>query len=151
MAPEMQMTNVTTVVGYLNFMQSAIGADATNGFDVFSCYATEMSLAATPDALLDRINLLLMAGEMDSTLYSQILSAVECHPDSDRRSERNQCCFAARVQTAIYPHHGVAVLQRAVLGRTIYVQVQPLTAAVSANGIAGLDGGHLRPAHFFWG
>ena len=27
-APEMQMTNVTTVVGYLNYMQYAIGSDA---------------------------------------------------------------------------------------------------------------------------
>ena len=69
-APEMQMTNVSTVVGYLNYMQDAIGSDANNGVDVFSSYDTELGLAATPDALLDRINLLLMAGEMDSTLRS---------------------------------------------------------------------------------
>ena len=75
-APEMQMTNVSSVVGYLNYMQNAIGSDANNGVDVFSSYDTEMGLAATPDALLDRINLLLMAGEMDSTLRS---------PDSEMR------------------------------------------------------------------
>ena len=28
LAPEMQMTNVSTVVGYLNFMQNAIGSNA---------------------------------------------------------------------------------------------------------------------------
>jgi hypothetical protein len=65
-APEMQMTNVSTVVGYINYMQGAIGSNATSGPDLFSSYETEMSLAATPNALLDRINLLLMAGEMDS-------------------------------------------------------------------------------------
>ena len=30
-APEMQMTNVSTVVGYMNYMQGAIGSDANNG------------------------------------------------------------------------------------------------------------------------
>ena len=75
-APEMQMTNVTTVVGYLNFMQNAVGADANGGPDVFSNYGAELNLAATPGPLLDRVNLLLMAGEMDSTLYSEILSAI---------------------------------------------------------------------------
>ena len=70
-APEMQMTNVSSVVGYLNYMQNAIGSDANRGADVFSSYDTEMGLAATPDALLDRINLLLMAGEMDSTLTAR--------------------------------------------------------------------------------
>ena len=71
-APEMQMTNVSTVVGYINYMQNAIGGTASAGPDVFSSYATEMGLAATPDQLMDRINLLLMAGQMSSTLYSQI-------------------------------------------------------------------------------
>ena len=32
---------------------------------------TEMGLAATPGPLLDRINLLLMAGEMDSTFTAR--------------------------------------------------------------------------------
>jgi hypothetical protein len=76
LAPEMEMTDVSTVVGYLNYMRSAIGANATAGPDVFSNYSTEIGLAATPHQLLDRINLLLMAGEMDGTLRSQILSAV---------------------------------------------------------------------------
>ncbi len=73
-APEFQMTNVSTVVGYLNFMQDSIGSNATQGFDIFASYETEMGLASNPTALLDRINLLLMAGEMDSTLYGQILA-----------------------------------------------------------------------------
>ena len=47
-----------------------------SGPDAFSNYSTEIGLAATPNQLVDRINLLLMAGEMDSTLRGQILSAV---------------------------------------------------------------------------
>jgi len=101
-APEMQMTNVSTVVGYLNYMQNAIGSNATAGADLFSSYDTELSLASTPTALLDRINLLLMAGEMDSTLYSQILGAINAIdiPSGDQNAI-NQA-LTNRVQTAIY-------------------------------------------------
>jgi uncharacterized protein (DUF1800 family) len=101
-APEMQMTNVTTVVGYLNYMQSAIGASQQYGVDVFSNYDTEMGLAATPGPLLDRVNLLLMAGEMDSTLYSQILDAVSAIPIPSGDQNATNAALAARVQTAIY-------------------------------------------------
>ena len=45
------MTNVTTVVGYLNYMQDAIGSDGRNGADIFASYSTEMGLASTPDAI----------------------------------------------------------------------------------------------------
>jgi hypothetical protein len=98
----MQMTNVSTVVGYINYMQNAIGSNATAGADLFSSYDTEMSLAATPTALLDRINLLLMAGEMDPTLYSQILGAIQAIdvPSGDQNAI-NQA-LANRVETAIY-------------------------------------------------
>jgi uncharacterized protein (DUF1800 family) len=101
-APEMQMTNVSSVVGYLNYMQVAIGSDASGGADLFSSYDTELGLAATPDALLDRINLLLMAGEMDSTLRGQILSAVNAIdvPSGDQNAINE--ALAARVQTAVY-------------------------------------------------
>jgi uncharacterized protein (DUF1800 family) len=101
-APEMQMTNVSTVVGYINYMQNAIGSNATGGGDLFSSYETEMNLAATPTALLDRINLLLMAGQMDTTLYGQILGAINAIdiPSSDQNAI-NQA-LANRVETAIY-------------------------------------------------
>ncbi len=101
-APEMQMTNVTTVVGYLNFMQGSIGSSQQYGTDVYSNYDTEMGLAATPGPLLDRVNLLLMAGEMDSTLYSQILDAVSAIPIPTGDQNAINAALAARVQTAIY-------------------------------------------------
>jgi uncharacterized protein (DUF1800 family) len=101
-APEMQMTDVTTVVGYLNYMQNAIGGGANGGPDVFSSYETEMSLAATPGPLLDRINLLLMAGEMDSTLYGQILGAINSIPIPSGDQNAIDAALANRVKTAIY-------------------------------------------------
>ena len=101
-APEMQMTNVSTVVGYLNYMQVAIGSNAVGGPDLFSNYGTETGLAANPTALLDRINLLLMAGEMDSTLYGQILAAINAIdiPTGDQNAINT--ALANRVETAVY-------------------------------------------------
>jgi uncharacterized protein (DUF1800 family) len=101
-APEMQMTNVTTVVGYLNYMQNAVSADANGGPDVFSSYGAELNLAATPGPLLDRVNLLLMGGEMDSTLYSEILSAISAIPVPTGDQNAINAALAARVETAIY-------------------------------------------------
>jgi uncharacterized protein (DUF1800 family) len=101
-APEMEMTDVSTVVGYLNYMQSAIGSNAQGGPDVFSNYSTEIGLAATPDQLVDRINLLLMAGEMDSTLQSEILSAVNSIALPSGGQSAINAALLARVETAIY-------------------------------------------------
>jgi uncharacterized protein (DUF1800 family) len=102
LSPEMQMTNVSTVVGYINYMQDAIGANAQGGPDVFSYYSTEMTLAATPDQLLDRVNLLLMSGQMSSTLYNQILAAVNAIPIPSGDQNAINAALLARVQTAIY-------------------------------------------------
>jgi uncharacterized protein (DUF1800 family) len=101
-APEMQMTNVSTVVGYLNYVQDAIGSSSANGPDIFSNYGEELSLAANPDALMDRINLLLMAGEMDSNLRSQILGAVSAISVPAGNQSAINAALTARVQTAIY-------------------------------------------------
>ncbi len=102
LSPEMQMTNVSTVVGYINYLQSAIGANAQGGPDVFSYYSTEMSLAATPDQLMDRINLLLMSGQMSATLYDQILGAITAIPIPASNQNAINAALLARAQTAIY-------------------------------------------------
>ena len=102
LAPEMQMTNVSTVVGYINYMQDAIGSGATSGPDLFASYATEMNLANTPDQLLDRINLLLMAGQMSSTMYNQILTAIEAIPVPTGDQNAINAALLNRVQAAIY-------------------------------------------------
>ncbi len=102
LAPEMQITNVSTVVGFINFMQSAIGASNTQGPDVFSSYAEEMRLAATPDQLMDRINLLLMAGQMSNSLYTQIESAVTSIPIPSGDDAAVDAALLSRVETAIY-------------------------------------------------
>ncbi len=102
LAPEMQMTNVSTVVGYLNYLQNAIGADAANGPDLFASYGQEISLANDPDKLVDRINLLLMAGSMDSTLRGQIIGAVNSVTVPSGDANAINAALTARVKIAIY-------------------------------------------------
>jgi uncharacterized protein (DUF1800 family) len=101
-APEMEITDVSTVVGYLNYMQSAIGANAARGLDTYSNYTSELALAATPDQLLDRINLLLMAGSMDTNLQSEILGAVNAIPIPAGDPNAINAALTQRVMTAIY-------------------------------------------------
>ena len=100
--PEFQMTNVSSVVGYLNYMQTAVASNDTQGFDIFSSYAAEMNLANNPGALVDRVNLLLMSGQMDSTLYSQILSAVSAIPVPTGDQNAANTALTARVKTAVF-------------------------------------------------
>ena len=101
-APEMQMTNVSTVVGYLNYMENTIGSNPVSGPDLYSSYGAEMNLDGTPSALLDRINLLLMAGEMDSTLYGQILGAINAIEIPAGDQNAIDAALANRVEAAIY-------------------------------------------------
>jgi uncharacterized protein (DUF1800 family) len=105
LAPEMQITNVSTVVGFINYMQNAIGATNTQGPDVFSNYTEEMQLAGAQDLdpLMDRINLLLMAGQMTSTMYTEIEKAVSSIPlPTNGDPAALAAAELSRVQTAIY-------------------------------------------------
>ena len=102
-APEMQMTDITSVVGYLNYMQAAIGGDASSGIDLYSSYSTDMALANNPGALLDHLNLVLMAGQMDATLRNTILNAISAiELPQGAPASLIQARLGYRVRTAIY-------------------------------------------------
>lgn len=79
-APEMQITSEPSVTGYLNFMQDAISAGVAEERAVRADYTPELALADQSGALLDRINLLLLGGNMSSRLRGQILAAVDSIP-----------------------------------------------------------------------
>jgi uncharacterized protein (DUF1800 family) len=77
-APELQNVNEISVVGYSNFMRSAVqnGAGSNNPRDIQPDYTAEMALAHDADLLIDRVNLLLTAGSMSATTRTLIVSAV---------------------------------------------------------------------------
>ena len=78
-APEFQITNESSVAGYLNFMQNTIAyglyGNSTSKVWV-SSYTAELALVANPAALVDRLNLLLAAGQLSSATTSTIRDAI---------------------------------------------------------------------------
>ncbi|MES2739804.1 MAG: DUF1800 domain-containing protein [Pseudomonadota bacterium] len=75
-APEMQIVAEPAVTGYLNFMREAIAKGVGDEREVKADYTAELALADKPEQLVDRINLLLLNGNMTSTLRNQILTGV---------------------------------------------------------------------------
>jgi uncharacterized protein (DUF1800 family) len=73
-APELQLTNETTVIGYVNTMQTLI----SNGIgDIKGNYTDLLAKAATSQALVDDINLNLAAGQLSVATMAQIRAAVD--------------------------------------------------------------------------
>jgi uncharacterized protein (DUF1800 family) len=94
-APEMQLTEETSVVGYLNFMRNTIPYGTGSASDVKANYAAELALASTPDLLVDRISLLLMQNNMSATLRGQILAAINSNPSNSAQNKVYLAIFLA--------------------------------------------------------
>jgi hypothetical protein len=71
-----------------------------NNNDLYMTLVTETALANNPEALLARVNLLLLGGQMSSTLQSQILGAVNAILIPTGSDPTN--ALLARAQTAIF-------------------------------------------------
>ncbi len=99
-APEFQITHESSTTAYANFVSNLV----VNGFDttyyhqdnapIRGNYTAELALAAQPDALLDRLNLILVGGQLSAPTRALIKSAVESIPTSGDGPTR-------RVHTAI--------------------------------------------------
>jgi uncharacterized protein (DUF1800 family) len=100
-APEFQLVNESSVAGYLNFMQSAIGGQHP---DLKPDYATELPLADRPAQLLDRLNLLLCAGQLGPAAQRLIIDAVTAMPgaSSADRLRRVQAAVMLVMASADY-------------------------------------------------
>jgi len=86
-APEMQITEETSVFGYLNFMRNAISVGTGTNRDIQADYTPELALAAAPELLLDRISLLLLQNKMSSALRSQIRAAIASNPNNSANNK----------------------------------------------------------------
>ncbi|MGA1676102.1 MAG: DUF1800 family protein, partial [Pseudomonadales bacterium] len=77
-APEMQIIHETSVVGYSNYMRGAVqlGVGPGTPREIRPDYTAEIALADQPNALVDRLDLLLCAGTMSSTTKNLIRNAV---------------------------------------------------------------------------
>src|SRR5450830_731787 len=77
-APEFQITNESTVVGYVNFMQRMISKGNT---DIVPDYSTLTPLAATPTALLAEINTVVAAGQLSDATSKALATAISSMPN----------------------------------------------------------------------
>ncbi len=79
-SPEAQITNETSVAGYLNYMRGVITSGigtTTNGVrDIQADYSAELALAANPDALIDRVSLLLIGKDLSAAARATIRAAI---------------------------------------------------------------------------
>jgi uncharacterized protein (DUF1800 family) len=91
-APEFQITNESSVAGYLNYMMTAIGSG--HG-DIRPNYAAELALAGDAAALVDRLNRLLCAGQLSEATRSLITTTIAGMPGSST-TDKTQ-----RVQAAV--------------------------------------------------
>jgi uncharacterized protein (DUF1800 family) len=92
-APEMQITEETSVVGYLNFMRSVIPNGVGTSSDVKANYATELQLVVSPELLVDRVKLLLTQNQMSDALRNTIISAIKSNANNSAANKVNLAIF----------------------------------------------------------
>jgi uncharacterized protein (DUF1800 family) len=98
-APEFQITNESSVVGYINYMQNAISRGVS---DVRADYSALTPLADDAQALLTEINTVLAAGQLDSASFTLIRTALDTMAKGTDTA-RNNRIHAALTMTMASP------------------------------------------------
>jgi uncharacterized protein (DUF1800 family) len=113
-APEFQTVNVISVASYLNAIRLAVNggvgakSTTTGGPDVHSAYVNEMAIASNAGALADRINTLVLYGQMSASLRTRIITAVNKIkvPGPPATTTLVNNALKSRVVTAVYMAFG---------------------------------------------
>lgn len=103
-APEFQIVDEVTVAGYANTMQNVIGNGIGTGTDVRSAYAREIAMAHDANALADRMNAILMYGQMPFALRQRIVDSVNSVtiPGGTATQAQIDAARLNRVRLAVY-------------------------------------------------
>jgi len=86
-APEFQLTNESSVVGYVNFMQTVVSRGVG---DVKADYAALLPLADTAQALLDEVNTVLAAGQLSAATLAMLKTAIDTMPSGSESTRLNR-------------------------------------------------------------
>ena len=86
-APEFQLTNESSVVGYVNFMQAVVSRGVG---DVKGDYTALLPLADTAQLLLDELNLVLAAGQLSTSTLSLLKGAIDTMPAGTDAARTNR-------------------------------------------------------------
>ncbi len=98
-APEFQITNESSVVGYLNYMQTVVSKGSG---DVKADYSALMPMADTSQTLLDELNLLLAASQLATSTVALIKGALDAMPSGSDPARLNRI-YAALVMVLACP------------------------------------------------
>ena len=99
-APEFQIANESSVVGYLNFMQAAVAGKSVG--DVVADYSALLAIADDASALLAELNLVLAAGRLGSATLGPLVTAVQSMTGGTDAARRNRV-YAALVLVLAAP------------------------------------------------
>ncbi len=99
-APEFQIANESSVVGYINYLQRAVAGQSVG--DVVADYSTLLAVADDSNALLTEINLVLAANRLSATTMGVLVTAVQSMPSGTDSTRRNRI-YAALVLVLAAP------------------------------------------------
>jgi len=100
-APEFQITNASSVVAYVNFMQRVI----SNGIgEVKADYSSLLPLATNAAALLEEINVVIAAGQISASNLATMASAINGMPLSNAAAANNRV-YAALLLVMASPEY----------------------------------------------
>jgi uncharacterized protein (DUF1800 family) len=100
-APEFQITNESSVLGYINYMQLAIGTGIS---DIKGQYASLLALVDNPAALVAQANLLLAANQLGANTVSLLQNTIAGMP-TGTDATRNNRVYAAILLTMAAPEY----------------------------------------------
>lgn len=104
-APELQITDDSSVIGYTNFMTTFITDGSLQRNHTLGSYrpdyTDELALADDPEALVDHLNDLLMAGRMGAVVRERMIETVSLLPIRTDTLENQNADKQVRVEIAI--------------------------------------------------
>ena len=86
--PEFQITNESSVSGYINYMQRAVSGQGVG--DLRADYSTLMPIAGSSSALLDEINLVVAAGQISRPTLITLTQALDTIPATTDAGKLNR-------------------------------------------------------------
>jgi uncharacterized protein (DUF1800 family) len=93
-APELQITDETSVVGWVNFAEKLVQGGVEN---IQPDYTHELTLAATPEVLLEHLSLLLAGGRLSEKTKTTITQAIHTMPSATAKDKLNRVCAAVHL------------------------------------------------------
>ncbi len=106
-APELQITDEASVLGYANFLYGAISSGVGISRDLKADYSAEIAIAHDPDLLIGRMNLLLTGNTLSTATLAMIRDAVVAiaMPTRNQTSARQRRVWTAALFTLSSPDY----------------------------------------------